>query len=234
MAQATIDPIPSQSDLQRAAQPLDTAAVVRHLAHELRQPLSTIEASAYYLKLILEEQDCGALRQLDRIEQMVHQMSWILSDAVHYLQAAEPRRQLLDLAETASTAIASLTQEQQVHLDWSDAEPAPLVAMDPNQAQHMVRSVLQVFRQIGRSEAPVTIVLRSDNNCALLTFFCEASDDVRQQCDDLLLPFDTHLPVGAGLGLASVKRIAEAHGGAVRIFPQQENLTLEIRLPSAS
>ncbi|MBL8178389.1 MAG: HAMP domain-containing histidine kinase [Bryobacterales bacterium] len=233
MAQATIDPTTNQSELQPATQPLDTAAVVRHLAHELRQPLSTIEASTYYLKLILEEQDCGALRQLDRIEQMVHQIGWILSDAVHYLQAATPRRQLLDLAETAGTAIASLTQEQQVELDWSEATPIPLVAMDPSQALHMMRSVLQVFRQVGRSEAPVSIALRSDQGCALITFSCEAPASVCEQCGELLHPFAAHLPAGAGLGLASVKRIAEAHGGAVRIFPQGENLAFEIRLPSA-
>ena len=231
MAQATIDPTltPDNQD-----HPLDSAAVVRHLTHELRQPLSTIEASAYYLKLILEDQDCGAVRQLDRIEQMVHQISWILSDAVHYLQAAAPRRQLLDLGEIASGVIASLSQEQQIELDWHDAGPVPLVAMDPNQAQHMVRSVLQVFRQVGRSEAPVTIGLRADNGCAMLTFSCEASGTVREQCSGLLNPFDAHLPTGTGLGLASVKRIAEAHCGSVRIFSDGVNLVLEARFPSGA
>ncbi len=234
MAQATIYSTEKQSDVQHESQPLDTAAVVRHLTHELRQPLSTIEASAYYLKLVLEDEDCGALRQLDRIEQMVHQIGWILSDAVHYLQAAPPRRQLLDLAETASSVIAALTQEQHVEPDWSDSQPLPLVAMDPNQALHMFRSVLQVFRQIGRSQAPVNISMRGDGVCAVITFACEAPASVCEQCDDLLRPFDTHLPPGAGLGLASVKRIVESHGGDVRIFPERENLTLEIRLPSAA
>ncbi len=82
MAQAAIVAL-QHSETCSQQQPLDTASVVRHLAHELRQPLSTIEASAYYLKLVLEDQNSGATRQLDRIEQMVHQISWILSDAVH-------------------------------------------------------------------------------------------------------------------------------------------------------
>jgi two-component system sensor histidine kinase PilS (NtrC family) len=230
MAQVIIDPTLA---LENQDQPLDSSAVVRHLTHELRQPLSTIESSAYYLKLILEDQDRGAVRQLDRIEQMVHQISWILSDAVHYLQAATPRRQLLDLAEIASSIVASYSHEQHMRLDWHDGVPAPLVAMDPNQAQHMVRSVLQVFRQVGHSEAPVTLSLRADNGCALLTFACEASNGLLEQCVELLNPFDAHLPTGAGLGLASVKRIAEAHGGHVRIYSDGRNLVLEARLPAA-
>ena len=234
MAQATIERIQPTHEACQQTPPLDTADVVRHLAHELRQPLSTIESSAFYLKLVLEGEDGRAARQLDRIEQMVHQIGWILTDAVHYLQAAPPRRQLLDLTETASSVIAALTHEQLVELDWSDREQLPLVLMDPHQAQHMIRSVLQVYRQIARSEVPVTITMRSENGYAMISFRCEAQAALCERCEELLEPFGPHLPTGAGLGLASVQRIAEANGGCVRISAPDEQLQLEILLPSAA
>ena len=69
----------------------DAAEVIRHLAHELRQPLSTIESIAYYLEIILPKTNSKAREQVGKLQQMVHQSNWILTDAIHFLQAAPPR-----------------------------------------------------------------------------------------------------------------------------------------------
>jgi hypothetical protein len=53
---------------------------IRTLAHELRQPLSTIESIAYYLTLILPE-DEKVREQLERIQMLVEQSNWMLNSA---------------------------------------------------------------------------------------------------------------------------------------------------------
>jgi signal transduction histidine kinase len=53
-----------------------------NIAHELRQPLSTIEAIAYYLSMIVPPGDARIQMQLARIRELVEQSSLILSAAL--------------------------------------------------------------------------------------------------------------------------------------------------------
>jgi signal transduction histidine kinase len=224
-------PTPSTSyELNRTG---ETGEVVRHLTHELRQPLSTLEASAYYLKLILAGKDSRVDLQLDKIQQLVQNMSWILSDAVHYLQAAPPNPQWVDLTELISEALANQPPaSHQVELDWSESSDAPLVEMDPGQAQHLVRVLLSVFRQVARKDHPIFLSFYRSGDHAVLECSSSAPEELCQRCEDLMLPFTPHLPAGAGLALASVQRIAETHGGSVMIRSNNGVLTLEVFFPA--
>ena len=56
--------------------------VLGTLAHELRQPLSNIEAIAYYLAMILPPGDEKIQLQLARIRELVEQSNSILSSAL--------------------------------------------------------------------------------------------------------------------------------------------------------
>ena len=58
------------------------------VAHELRQPLSNIEAIAYYLTLVLPESDQKIQAQLERIRELVEQTNQILSSGLRAARAA--------------------------------------------------------------------------------------------------------------------------------------------------
>jgi signal transduction histidine kinase len=68
----------TQTDLRNQT----TNEVLGSLAHELRQPLSNIEAIAYYLSMILPPDDAKIQPQLVRIRELVEQSNLILSDAL--------------------------------------------------------------------------------------------------------------------------------------------------------
>lgn len=56
--------------------------VLSLVAHDLRQPLSNIEAIAYHLALILPQNDHKIQAQLARIRELVQQTDEILSNSV--------------------------------------------------------------------------------------------------------------------------------------------------------
>jgi signal transduction histidine kinase len=56
--------------------------VLGTLAHDLRQPLSNIEAIAYYLSMILPPGDENIRTQLGRIRELVEESNLILSTAL--------------------------------------------------------------------------------------------------------------------------------------------------------
>lgn len=64
--------------------------VLGTLAHDLRQPLSNIEAIAYYLALILPQGDQKIQEQLARIRELVWESNEILSSGVRLAAPAAP------------------------------------------------------------------------------------------------------------------------------------------------
>jgi len=54
---------------------------VRELVHDLRQPLSSIEAIAYYLEMTLPPDQFQARQYMRRLQQLVDQTSSILNHA---------------------------------------------------------------------------------------------------------------------------------------------------------
>ena len=76
--------------------------LMRTLAHELRQPLSTIESIAYYLTLILP-QDEKTTEQLGRIQMLVEQSNWMLTSAQLLTDPIQIERRPVDLRELASS-----------------------------------------------------------------------------------------------------------------------------------
>ena len=61
--------------------PLPAEETVRELLHELRQPLSSIEAIAYYLEMTLPADQFRARQYMRRIQQLVDDASAALNSA---------------------------------------------------------------------------------------------------------------------------------------------------------
>ena len=59
----------------------ETDEQLAELVHDLRQPLGTIENSAYYLKLLLSEAGAQVQQQLSLIQEQVDRAARILVDA---------------------------------------------------------------------------------------------------------------------------------------------------------
>ena len=77
----------------------DSEELIAHLAHDLRQPLGTIETSVFCIHLLLGHEHTAVQEQLRIIERQVGQAVRILNEAV---EATRHRR-----APHAKTATAS-------------------------------------------------------------------------------------------------------------------------------
>lgn len=81
---------------------------LRELAHELRQPLSTIATCAYYLHMVLPEEAAKLHAQLDSIEQQVTEADRILTQTCRDLRQAQSGRSGEDRAESRSLTNAQM------------------------------------------------------------------------------------------------------------------------------
>lgn len=209
----------------------DATAIVKHLCHELRQPLSTIESAAYYLQMVGQR----GSDQAEQIQQMVQQANRMLSDAVYLLQAAPPRPQWVDLTELIQSAINAMCSDQPSEVDWSETAMSPLVWMDPGQAGHLVRSLIGALSSFSQTtDDSLMISLYREGDEAVLEVAAHVTEQICRLAGRLFEPLNPAIPSGA-LALASVQRIVEAHSGTVTARHDNDHvLTVEVRLPSAA
>jgi signal transduction histidine kinase len=213
--------------------PNDATAVVRHLAHELRQPLSTIESIGYYLKISLPPNQVSARQQAEKLQEVVDQASSIIADAVFFLEAPKPRLHLLDLNEFLSHILAQPSGVDYVHARVELCERA-FVRMDPAHAQHLVLNLLRFFRHVVQPVGSITI--HTESLCSEIVLSLSAVSS-SMASDDLLgvfEPFNQSLPSGVGLTMASARRIVEVHGGRIEAHSHlDQGVSIVVAVPAA-
>jgi signal transduction histidine kinase len=231
---APVQPLAEHDNSKPGASGYEAAAVVRHMAHELRQPLSTIESIAYYLDIVMPQTDAKARRQVEKLQQVVQQAGWIISDAVHFLQASPPSPQLIDLGEIVSDAVNESLAADAKTVRLQLLTTRALANMDPEQARHLLRNLLFFFRQITRPNPLVRIEAGLHEGGARILFETGEVDLKESDVAAMFEPFSCHVPAGSGLALASVRSIVDAHGGRLAMdCPDGGPLRLEIQFPPA-
>ncbi len=180
------------------------------MAHELRQPLSTIESIAYYLALVLPPDD-EKIQHLDRIQRLVEQSNWIVTSAQ---QLAEPVRLSLQPLRI-ERLVEEILAERSTPGDAPETEiqpGLPAVSLDPAMARALLINLLMLFRCIARPGCPARLALRGDG--AVTLELATDADGYKSEAS---------LGPGAALGLESARRMVAAQGGSLdlRIDPGQ-------------
>lgn len=186
--------------------------VVRHLSHELRQPLSTIESIAYYLGMVLPEENKVTL-QLERLRHLVEQMNWSLTDAVHLLQAAPVSPQVLDLHELVTEVLSERASQDGPRFHPDFAETEALVKMDAAQALHLVRGMMLTMSQLPE-DTGIMVRTAVSGSMVRLEIQVPGLEIPPHDLERFFTPLESDLPNGS-LSLACARRIAESHGGAI-------------------
>ena len=178
--------------------------VMRTIAHEIRQPLGTIESIAYYLSMVLPEADGKHREQLTRIQQLVEQSNWILSNGLDFLDARSAAPETIDLEELITQVISArpVALDPPVECDFADA--LPLVRLDPGFGRAMMVNLLALFRQVATETYRASIRTRATENGVEMEV-SSAAPGYRSIAS---------LPPGSALSLDSARRIAVLHGGS--------------------
>lgn len=218
----------------REQQPHDPAAVVRHLAQELRQPLGTIESISHYLNMVLPRTEAKARRQLAKLQDEVRHMHWILADALHFLQAAPLNPHLLDLTEVVSKDLSEWNPLEGAGLEFRLEPDLPLVQLDLEQMQHLLRNTVGFFRRVSTSGRPILLRTYSAGGEVVLEISSEALEFTPEDLDPIFEPLESPFPAGPGFALASARKIAEAHGARLDATSDPPHtLTLSFAFPPA-
>ena len=183
------------------------ADVMRVIAHELRQPLSTIGSIAYYLTLILPHDDEKVHEQLARLQQLVEQSSWILTNGQQLADTPHLAPEPIDIEEVITQTISARAGAGDVPLQLELAGDLPLVHADPGLAFALIENLLALFRLVTSEVHPATLRTRKSATGASIEI-ATAAPGFRSEA--MLGP-------GSSLGLECARRIVEGHGGTFKL-----------------
>ena len=190
--------------MTESASELSRENVMRNIAHEIRQPLGAIESIAYYLSMVLPEDDGKHREQLTRIQQLVEQSNWILSNGLGLadLRAAAP--ETIDLEELVTHVISARPVSLDPPVECDFAPGLPLVRLDRGFGRGLVENLLGLFRQLATETHPSRIRTSAAEKGVELEV-STAAPGYRSIAS---------LPPGTALSLDSARRIAILHGGS--------------------
>jgi len=207
------------------------------VAHDLKNPLSTLKNGIY---LLAQESDAWqrnrTRRMLDtQIDLLVRMIDDFLDGA--RIEAGELELRCIEfdsrhLARDLVAAYAALVPNRRLVLD-SAADPMVLNA-DPLRIEQVLRNLLSNAIKYS-SDGPVTLRVRRSGGDAVFEVEDHGLGIAPEDRSSIFLPFRRrHLEVapGVGLGLSVVRRIVLAHGGRIEVDSEVgKGSTFRVLLP---
>jgi len=212
------------------------------IAHELRTPLSGLQAGLEELRDGLQPADAPRLAALHDQSLRLGRVVQDLAD----LSAAESAALSLrlvdaDLAEIAAATLAGQRPRlESAGLTVSaDLDRRVPVRADPDRLHQAIGNLLANAARYCRPGDRLHVAVGAEQGNAVLrvadTGPGMAADELSHAFDRLWRGRDTAGTTGSGIGLAVVRELVTAHGGTVVLgCPDEGGLTVTVRLPLAA
>lgn len=217
------------------------------IGHELRNPLGVIKNAAYYLNMIIEEEEPRPEIQevIQVLNKEIGNAERIITSLLDYARAKTPDRRKADVNQIVHEALSSVltnvlsNDSSGIEVSLNLEEGLPPIMADQGQLVQVFNNIIQngiqalphneSMRQTGRLvirtiiEKPdwVTVSV-SDNGVGIR----------EENIHKIFEPLFTTKAKGIGLGMAVVKTLVEGHGGVIDVMSQEGvGTTFTVMLP---
>jgi len=186
------------------------------LAHDIRNPLQSITATAYNLRKRLDPSDTQTSKMLAIIKDSVNYSNKIIADLLGFSKEMK-----IDLSEVALHSIITDTLEH-VTIPTSIrtvnlAESELVLMIDREKVQRALSNLVENAVEAMPNGGELTISSRKTNDDIEIVILDTGTGMTDETMQKLFTPPFTTKPKGVGLGLAISKRIVEAHGGSITV-----------------
>ena len=188
------------------------------LAHELRNPLGTIRASAEMLNRNLSTENEVAREVAGFISTEVDRANSLITRFLQFARPLEIRPERADLGQMLDRAIALVEREAPQIAIYKNY--APEIPPFPFDAELMERVFYNLVLNAVQATAPggaVTVKTRAADGTADIAVIDRGSGIEAKHLSTIFNPFFTTKPTGVGLGLAIVAKIVDEHGGKITV-----------------
>ena len=183
------------------------------LAHELRNPLSSIKGSAELLSRSAARGNPVAQELAQIIIEEAARTNSLVTRFLDFARPLEPRRQPVDVTQIIDRA----AQRAGVQIIRNYSPDVPPLNIDAELMEQVFLNLLTNASQASPPGGPITAVTRADDGQADISIVDRGCGIPPEKMDTIFNPFVTTKQNGVGLGLAIVSRIVDGHGGKMAV-----------------
>jgi two-component system, NtrC family, sensor histidine kinase HydH len=188
------------------------------LAHELRNPLGTIKASAEMLNKQLSAENEVARELAGFISTEVDRTNSLVTRFLQFARPLKLRLENADLAHLLDRSIASAERETPGIAFYRNYAPEiPPFPFDAELMERVFYNLVLNAAQATTKGGAVTVKTRAQGRIAEIFVIDRGVGIESAQMKDIFNPFFTTKPEGVGLGLAIVAKMVDEHGGKIAV-----------------
>jgi two-component system, NtrC family, sensor histidine kinase HydH len=216
-----------EEDLRKSERLAVLGKMAAGVAHELRNPLSSIKG----LALVLQSKIKGEKKESETatiLVQEVERLNRSISELLDYARPQKLQKKEVSLQEFLHKAVSLISIDAQaagVEMVVDIREELPVIFVDEDKLNqvflNLFLNAIQAMEHGGKLTVSVTVadgrvrITVSDTGCGV------APEDIGRVFD----PYFTTKPEGTGLGMAMSAKIIEEHGGEITLESQVEQGT---------
>jgi two-component system sensor histidine kinase HydH len=223
-------------EIERSRRLASVGRLAAGVAHEIRNPLSSIKGFATYFKQryqdVPEDQQTAniMIQEVDRLNRVVSQL---LEFARPVSISAQPTS-VKDLVANSLKLIQQQARDRQITINTSNSSKIDAVKIDPDRINQVLLNLnlnaIEAMEPGGKLQIDI---FDSDENSELIIRITDTGRGIaKEDLPKIFDPYFTTKSSGTGLGLAIAHNIIEAMGGTIEVKSEPGNGTaFTLRLP---
>ena len=206
-----------ETEALRAQQMATLAQLATGVAHEIRNPLTSIKMLVQVNRARFAEKGLPTA-DLDLVEQEIRRMERSVNSLLEYARPEKAERCRFDVKEGIHGALKLVEGQctsQNVTIDVRMPDGSICVTGDPAQFRQMLLNLLLNGLDAMPDGGILSVAVAPSDGQVEITIDDTGGGISEQISDEIFSPFVTTKPGGVGLGLGICRRIAEAHHGTI-------------------
>jgi len=202
------------------------------LAHEIRNPLSSIRGSLEVIREAEENEEAKhfinmALKETIRLNEIV-------TDFLSFSQFVPKKKNRLSIKEVISEALLDVMQRIGEGLKIKRDDDEFYILGDMNKLKSCLVNLVINAYEASDTDTPIEITTRKEKGKGIIEIRDHGKGIPEGLRERIFSPFFTMKKGGTGLGLAITKNIIEAHEGTIQLISKEDvGSTFTIILPLA-
>ncbi|TET35416.1 MAG: HAMP domain-containing protein [Planctomycetota bacterium] len=222
----------SESQLVEGEKMAAIGSIATGMAHEIRNPLSSIRMTVQLLLRRTEDEKIKS--ELELILREIERLSFTLSELLIFARPPRPGLAGTDVARLVDETLGILRpqfEHHDVEVDRDYAADLPPVALDHNHFKQVLMNLMINSIEAMPGGGGIAISMSVENGD--FTFrMRDTGEGVPPELGDRIFdPFFTTKGGGSGLGLAVTKIIVESHDGTIQYSSDSGGTEFTIRIP---